>query len=110
MSEFFVDSEIDYDYWAKKISNYPIHMLKDIYFSEVAPVCGPNVIASVPPVWEGFDAEFVVEEIKANLSRRRGSFFYRLRYDANVLFYRVACRSFWIPVEQAILRQRNEQT
>lgn len=110
MSEFFVDNEIDYDYWAQKISKYPIHILKDIYFNEVAPVCGPNVLTPAPPIWQCFDAESVVKEIKANLSKRRDSFFYRMRYDADVLFYRVACHSFWTPVEQAILRNRNGQT
>lgn len=110
MSEFFVDNEIDYDHWAQKISKYPMHILKDIYFNEVAPVCGPNVLTPAPPIWQGFDVESVVKEIKANLSRRRDSFFYRIRYDADVLFYRVACHRFWTPVEQAILRNRNGQT
>lgn len=104
MSEFFVDNEIDYDHWAGKISQYPLPVLRDIYFSEVAPVCGPNLLTPVPPVWQGFDTESVAGQIRENLSRRCHSLPFRLKYDTSVLFYRIACRMFWKPVEQAIMR------
>ncbi|MBN3805745.1 hypothetical protein GXB81_22210 [Paraburkholderia sp. Ac-20336] len=106
MSEFFVDNEIDYDYWAEKIAQFPIEELKDIFFREVAPVCGPNVLTPVPPAWLTFDTEWVVDEIKRNLSKRESSLIYRARYDANVICYRIRCREFWSDVEDAIIRIR----
>jgi hypothetical protein len=108
MSEFFVDNEIDYDYWASKIAHFPLVTLKEIYFREVAPVCGLNVLTPVPPIWQAFDTEWVVTKIKANLSRCNRSITYRLRYNINVLYYRGTCRSFWVPVERAIIRSRDK--
>jgi hypothetical protein len=109
MSEFFVDNEIDYDYWAGKIAHFPLTILKEIYFHEVAPVCGPNVLTPVPPIWLTFDTELVINEIRKNLSRRNQSTMYRLRYNINVLYYRAACHSFWVPVERAIIRSRDKK-
>lgn len=106
MSEFFVDNEIDYDYWAAKIERFPLDTLKEIFFAEVAPVCGPNVLTPVPPVWLGFDTQWAISEIRSRLSRRRNSLIYRLRYDTNVLYYRIRCRDIWDEIESAVLRRR----
>jgi hypothetical protein len=109
MSEFFVDNEIDYDYWTEKIAQFSIEELKEIFFSEVAPVCGPNVLTPVPPVWLSFDTDWVVSEIRSNLSRRDRSLLYRMHYDTNVIYYRIRCREFWAEVESGIIRHRTAQ-
>jgi hypothetical protein len=107
MSEFFVDNEIDYDYWASKIAHFPIAILKETYFREVAPVCGSNVLTPISPIWLTFDTEWVTAEIKKNLSRCNNSIMYRLWYNINAFCYRAACHRFWVPVERAIIRSRD---
>lgn len=109
LSEFFVDSEINCDYWADKISHFPLDLLKDIFFREVVPVCGPNVLTSIPPVWTAFDTDWVVSKIKENLTKRENSLMYRMRYDAYVIYYRIRCHDFWSDVENAITRSRAKQ-
>jgi hypothetical protein len=73
MSEFFVDNEIDYDREVALIDQCSLSDLKQIFFREVAPVCGPNLMTPVPPVWAGFGADWVVGEISSNLAKRERS-------------------------------------
>ena len=32
-------------------------------FYNVALICGPNLSSAIPPVWAGFDEDYVVEEV-----------------------------------------------
>ncbi|TKC91068.1 hypothetical protein FAZ69_06785 [Trinickia terrae] len=107
MAEFFVDNEIDYDYHAAKICAYPLQDLKEIFFREVAPVCGPNILTPIPPVWLSFDDEWVVREVKELLSKCRKSPLFRIRHELNVLYFRATLRHIWPEVEQAIKRQKD---
>ena len=106
LAEFFGDNEIDYDRHAAKVSAYPIQALKEIFFREVAPVCGPNMLTPMPPVWLSFDAEWVVSEIR-NLQMHRESALYKVGHELKVLYYRATLRHVWSNVEQAIKRQRH---
>jgi len=106
LSEFFVDNEVDGDHWAGKISRFPLDTLKEIFFREVVPVCGPNVLTPIPPVWTAFDTDWVVSQITKNLAKRESSLIYRMHYDAYVIYYRIRCRDRWLDVENAITRNR----
>ncbi len=104
MSEFFVDSEIDYDFEAARIRRFPAHVLKDIFFREVAPVCGPNLLTPIPPIWMGFDTHKVVREIRSLLSNKEKSWLRRIGYEADVLYYRYLLAGVWREVERALKR------
>ncbi|PMS22631.1 hypothetical protein C0Z18_04785 [Trinickia dabaoshanensis] len=104
MSEFFVDTEIDYDFEARRLGNFPREVLQEIFFREVAPVCGPNFLTPVPPIWLGFDAKLVKREINDLLARRKQSVARRLLCEANILFYRFWLRDTWKAVEAALER------
>lgn len=102
MSEFFVDNEVDYDLEAKRLKKFPRGVLREIFFREVAPVCGPNFLTPVPPVWQGFDAGDIKREINELLARRKKSLARRLLCEANISFYRFWLRDVWKKVDAAL--------
>ncbi|WP_414448821.1 hypothetical protein AB4851_05800 [Burkholderia sp. 22PA0099] len=104
MSEFFVDNEIDYDAEAARLARFPFDALRTIFFEDVAPVCGPNLLTPVPPVWLGFDTSTLVAEIRARRARRERSLTHRLRHRAAVLYYRLALADTWKTVAAALER------
>jgi hypothetical protein len=105
LSEFFVDNEIDYDLEIARIDSYSLNHLKEIFFREVAPVCGPNLLTPIPPVWTGFEPAWLVAEISFNLAMRERSTVSRLSYEARVLYYRIRCADVWAEVEKAVRRR-----
>ncbi|MEX3955803.1 hypothetical protein C9I57_19720 [Trinickia symbiotica] len=108
MSEFFVDTEVDYDREARRLKKFPRGALRDIFFREVAPVCGPNFLTPVPPIWQGFDADELKREINELLARRKKSVARRLLCEANITFYRFWLKDVWNKVETAIEKSREE--
>ncbi|SDG64977.1 DUF7079 family protein [Paraburkholderia phenazinium] len=109
MSEFFVDNEIDYEREAAQISRFPINFLKEIFFREVAPVCGPNMLTPAPPVWAGFDSDWVISQINSLLSTKEASLISRVSYEASVLYYRLRLADVWGEVEDATKREHAGQ-
>jgi hypothetical protein len=110
MAECFVDNEIDYDHQAAALRRYPLNTLKEIFFREVAPVCGPNLLAPVPAIWSGFDDESVVREIREMLIRRRESRLFRVRHELKVSYLRLRLGDVWSNIEQAIGRQQKSES
>jgi len=106
MSEFFVDTEIDYDREVQRLTSFPRRTLREIFFREVAPVCGPNFLTPVPPVWEGFDPVELKRAINDLLARRSRSVARRMLCEANISFYRIWFRDLWKQVEAALDRSR----
>jgi len=108
MSEFFVDTEVDYDREARRLKKFPRGTLREIFFREVAPVCGPNFLTPVPPIWQGFDADELKREINELLARRKKSVARRLLCEANISFYRFWLKDVWKKVETAIEKSPEE--
>jgi hypothetical protein len=104
MSEFFVDTEVDYDWEVQRLKSFPRGTLREIFFCEVAPVCGPNFLTPVPPVWQGFDPDELKRDIYDLLARRQKSVARRLLCAANISFYRIWFRDVWKQVEAALER------
>jgi len=107
LAELFVDSKVDYAYCAEKLRGYPTDELKDIFFSEVAPVCGPNLLSPVPPIWSGFNDEWVVSEIHRRRQRQQSSLVFRMSHRALVLYLRLRLGAVWSEIERAILLQQD---
>ncbi|MEK6346345.1 MAG: hypothetical protein V4764_02630 [Burkholderia sp.] len=104
MSEFFVDTEIDYDAEAARLAHFPAEALRTIFFEDVAPVCGPNLLTPIPPIWLGFDTEALVAEIHARRARCERSLMSRLSHRAAVLHYRLRLGGVWKDVAAALAR------
>lgn len=104
MSEFSVDNEIDYEGEAKRLSGFPIVSLKTIFFREVAPVCGPNLLTPALPVWAGFNLQEAVRKIDALMDRNRRLILAAFMYEAVVIFYRLRFHGIWRDVRAALQR------
>ncbi|MDR1662131.1 MAG: hypothetical protein LBR95_06865 [Azoarcus sp.] len=101
LSEVFLDEDIDYVTVAKRVADIDLAQLKEIFFNEVAPYCGPNLMTVAPPVWGGFDRQKLLEEIDAMHKRNQNSFIANLRHKGFVAFCRFYFRNDWNEVATA---------
>lgn len=99
LSEAFNDNDVDYAWMARQVADIPRSVLKDIFFSEVAPQCAFNVFAVIPPVWTGFDRRSLAGCVREMKLRNRHSLLSRLRHSVEVAFYRVRFRAYWRRIE-----------
>lgn len=99
LSEAFVDNEVDYVALRRGVAGVPPDELKRIFFAEVAPHCGANLLAPAPPIWTGFDREILAREIRAMLARARRSAWGRVRHRVAVALCRWNFASLWREVE-----------
>ncbi|PWE44845.1 DUF7079 family protein [Pseudomonas prosekii] len=77
LAEAFVDSYVDYASIAERIRAYDPKVVREILYSEVAPVCFSNLETPVPPVWTGFNDEWLLDEIAKQLEARENSWLRR---------------------------------
>ncbi|UVM65247.1 hypothetical protein LOY34_18145 [Pseudomonas sp. B21-009] len=77
MSDAFVDTHVEYLWIARHLVGFDRELLKEIFYSEVAPACYGNIMTPVPPVWTGFDETWLQEEIEETLQARRDSWWRR---------------------------------
>ena len=102
LSDLFCDTEPDYYYIAGAVKGNTIDNLKNIFFEEVAPVCGPNLMTTIPPVWSGFNEEQLVDGITEMLERNGRSFVARALHATTSLFMRFWFRSLWRETEERL--------
>jgi hypothetical protein len=82
ISDLWRDTELQ-DYEIEHIakilaeSGYTKDELHGIYAFEVAPVVWRNLMTAVPPIWAGFNADWLTEEILRAIDRQRRSMVYR---------------------------------
>jgi hypothetical protein len=81
LSDAFVDNEVDYSDIAKRIKAFDSKIVEHIFFYEVAPVCHSNLETPVPPIWTGFDNEWLDLEIEKLLASRSKSHFQRFKQN-----------------------------
>ncbi|GFM68861.1 hypothetical protein K5D43_23615 [Pseudomonas cichorii] len=95
LAETFVDSVVDYVSIAERIRSYDPKVVEDILYSEVAPVCFSNLEASVPPVWTGFQDEWLLDEIAKELRARESSWLRRIFDRLKVAWLRYSYGYIW---------------
>jgi hypothetical protein len=106
LSECFVDNETDYDALAADLRGVPLDLLKRIFFRDVAPVCGSNMLTPAPPIWTGFDERWLIDAIRDLNARRERGVIARWRVNLDVCFYRVALDFVWKEVAREIVKRR----
>lgn len=95
LSDAFVDNEVDYRYIASRVADVSPIELKEIFFTEVAPHCGPNMMSPIPPIWGVFDRVELAKGIRAMLGRARNSWIARLRYKSFVAYCKWRFQNEW---------------
>ena len=104
LSEVFVDNAVDYAALRRGVVGVPLDELKCIFFTEVAPHCGANLLASAPPIWIGFDRDRLAMRIRAMLASARRSVWGRLRHCVTVALCRWMFAPLWREVEAELRR------
>lgn len=99
MSEVFVDNDIFYDEVVRALCIYPICLLKRIFFDEVLPVCGKNLLSPVPSIWTGFEPASLVAEIREMIRRKDQSIMSKIHYHATRTYYRLRLSYVWPDLE-----------
>lgn len=95
LSELFVDTETHYEWILPEVADIDPDLLKEIFFNEVAPCCGPNFMTPAPPIWTGFDTDRLVQGIREILENYKKSLFGKLKYKTNVIFCRWYFNDIW---------------
>ena len=95
LSDVFIDNEIDYGYIASQVADVDLPQLKEIFFSEVAPCCGRNLMSGIPPIWAGFCPKKLAEDIRTMQTRNSYSRIARLRHKTFVAYCRWYFQNEW---------------
>jgi hypothetical protein len=108
ISDLWRDTELqDYEieHIAKVLaeSRYTQDELHEIYAFEVAPVVWRNLMTAVPPVWAGFDNEWLREEILKVIERQGQNIMYRchVRNPIGVWMRTYLVKEDWLKVLRA---------
>lgn len=102
LSYAFVDNTVDYGFIAREVCSYDSKAVEEVFFREVAPVCYPNSIAVIPPVWTFFSDEWLEEEITSLQEKSDRNTYQRLRYKIYVSYLRWACKDIWTSITDSI--------
>ena len=105
LSDAFIDNEVDYEFIARRITGIPTAELKEIFFTEVAPQCGPNMLTTIPPIWAGFDRQSLANCIHEMQQKNRESPSARIRHRITVALYRRLFRRIWARIELELARK-----
>jgi len=104
LADFFTSADVEQFPDFARLANFPIAELKEIFFREVAPACGHNLLVTTPTLAEGFDPDWVKAEVRRILARRDAGPAGRIGYNASRLFYRWLSGSVWREAERALGR------
>jgi len=101
LSEPFNHFPTDYDYIVRHVKGVDSDVLREIFFSEVAPVCFSNLAATLPTVWTGFDPDWLRAGIEGRLAARERNWLRRqfdtllviwLKHKYEYMWKEIACR------------------
>jgi hypothetical protein len=106
LSDVFVDNETDYDYISRKVGDINIDQLKEIFFNDVAPICGPNLMTVIPPIWYPFDKDELANDIREMQERNRNSLIARIKHKLAVAFYHLRFAGYWRDVVIELKKRR----
>lgn len=95
LSDIFIDNEVDYVVVARGVAGIPLAELEILFFEDVAPYCGPNLLTPIPPIWSGFSREPLVAGIRERQRRIDSSRLAALRHHCLVRFLRWYFKGEW---------------
>jgi hypothetical protein len=109
LSDVFVDNETNYDFINREVGDVSFTRLKEIFFNDVAPICGINfLVGPVPPVWSGFDKDELAKEIREMHNRINSSALLLIKHKLAVSFYRLRFGYYWKNLVTELEKRRTE--
>ncbi|GHU11964.1 hypothetical protein FACS1894185_6010 [Betaproteobacteria bacterium] len=104
LSGAFVDNEVDYSLIARQVNDANHVQVKEIFFTEVAPYCYPNLMTAIPPIWSCFPRDDLISGIREKLANAQNHLIARLRYKGFVVFCRWYFRKEWQSIAAELLK------
>ncbi|MCU1716799.1 hypothetical protein [Pseudomonas sp. 5P_3.1_Bac2] len=95
LAEAFVDSAVDYQEIAEQVRDYDPKVVQDILYEDVAPVCFSNLETPVPPIWTGFDNQWLLSAIAIQTQAREASWVKRQLHKLLVAWLRYSYGYIW---------------
>jgi len=102
LADAFSNGEINNHSEINDLKKFNRSEIKNIFFREVSIACGHNLLVVTPIFWDGFDQEWVKNEIKNILYRKNKSFPYRIFYELKIIFFRLFFRNIWRDVDNKL--------
>jgi hypothetical protein len=110
LSDNFVDTNVDYDSIVERIHGFDLKVLEEIFFCEVAPICGPNLMTATPPIWTGFDGADIAKDIELMLEKRSRSVLFKLRNNAFIFYCRCEFSDDWNLKKNLIIKTYRDES
>jgi hypothetical protein len=106
LSDLFIDNEVDFECIARQLAaiERDPERIKRILFAEVAPCCGRNLMAVIPPIWSGFDRASLIDEIRKTQAQNRNSIVARWRHNMFARYCRWYFREDWRKLAATLAR------
>ena len=101
LSDAFVDNEVDYADIAKRVNFFDSNTVEQIFFDEVAPICHSNLETPAPPIWTGFDKEWLDQEIEKFLKARSRGYFQKLKQNLLITSLRWKYATTWNAIKNS---------
>jgi len=102
LSDAFVDNEVDYSAMAQQLQTFDPAYVREVLFSEVAPVCHYNLESVLPGVWLCFNREELEADIATMLRARELSRWKRWCDSVRVRWLRHRYRYVWWEISRAL--------
>ena len=99
LSYLFAEAEPPYEYIHKVVSHFPLAVVETAFFNYVGPYCYPNLMSPIPPVYEIFDEQELLDNIK-----KRKHEYQTLRNKLLRYFLRFYLSSLWSEFSEHIER------
>ncbi len=104
LADFFSTADVEGYADFSRLAEFPLRDLREIFFGEIAIVCGHNLLVTTPTLSEGFDPDWVKREARRVVARRACGVRGRAAYVASRIVYRCLCGRVWREVEAALAR------
>jgi hypothetical protein len=102
LSDAFVDNDVDYADIARRVRGTAPEVLERLFFHEVAPVCHANLAMPAPPVWTGFDRNWLMERLERRRRARQTSAWCRLKERLLVAWLRRRYAKEWKAIRREL--------
>lgn len=108
LSDLFVDNEIDHEHIARRVAHLSVSEVEHILFYEVAPICMSNLLVPISSIWQMFDENYIIKEIKQHLRKFNSNKFYHRKVRLQVKLYKILLKNDWAKVAAQIRKAHIE--
>ncbi|APC19183.1 hypothetical protein BLL42_03985 [Pseudomonas frederiksbergensis] len=109
LSDAFVDNEVDYAAIVRQVKKFDMTEVKNILYSEVAPVCHSNLESILPTIWLCFNREELESDIEKMLEARKQSFLRRQLDTLLIKWLHYRYKYIWLEIAKHYKHIQHQQ-